>query len=103
MPRISEDELILPALREMNKSPNQTITTTNLIKALQNTLNPTDRDNEVISGRNDTYFSQKVRNLKSHDALSKLGYAEYIPKEQGEPSGSFVLTQTGKDYLDTNA
>ncbi|MBO7495062.1 MAG: hypothetical protein J6T98_00800 [Salinivirgaceae bacterium] len=38
-------------------------------------LNPSGKDMEILSGRNDTYFSQKVRNLKAHKTLEKLGYA----------------------------
>lgn len=101
MPRILEDELIIPALLAMSKSPNKTITTTDLINELQNVLKPTGEDNELITGRNDTYFSQKVRNLKSHDTLTKLGYATYTPKQGGELSGKFTITQAGENYLKT--
>ena len=39
---------------------------TELIKVLIERMKPDGHDMEIIKNRNDTYFSQKVRNLKSH-------------------------------------
>lgn len=64
----TESELIDPALYEINKYE-QGLTTGQLIKLLTNILNPTGKDAEIIPGRNDTYFSQKVRNLISHKSI----------------------------------
>lgn len=102
MPRISEDQLILPALYLMDISPDKSITTTAIKEALIDIFKPTGADNEIIEGRNDTFFTQKVRNLKSHDTLENLGYATYSERIDGEPSGRFTLTQLGKDFLDSN-
>lgn len=102
MPRISEEQLILPSLYLMDISPNKTISTTNMKDKLTNIFKPTGIDNQLISGRSDTHFTQKVRNLKSHNTLENFGYATYNNRQQGERSGSFTLTQSGKEFLDEN-
>lgn len=40
MPRISENDLIIPTLRLLNNAPNNTLTTTELISQLQQIMNP---------------------------------------------------------------
>lgn len=102
MPRISENQLILPALYLMDISPHKSITTTAMKEALIDIFKPTGEDNEIIQDRNDTFFTQKVRNLKSHDTLKNLGFAVYYHRIPGEPSGRFALTQVGKTFLDAN-
>lgn len=102
MPRITEEQLILPALYLMDISPNKSITTTAMKEALIEIFKPSGEDSEIISGRNDTYFTQKVRNLKSHNTLTNLNYAVYTDRIQGEPSGRFTITNNGKQYLDSN-
>ncbi len=102
MARITEEQLILPALYLMDISPNKSITTTAMKEALVDIFKPTGDDNAIIGGRSDTFFTQKVRNLKSHDTLENLGYAVYSDRIQGEPSGRFTLTANGKSYLDEN-
>ena len=102
MARITEEQLILPALYLMDISPSKSITTTAMKEALVDIFKPTGDDNAIIGGRNDTFFTQKVRNLKSHDTLENLGYATYSDRIAGEPSGRFKITAKGKDYLDEN-
>lgn len=102
MARITEEQLILPALYLMDISPKKSITTTAMKEALINIFKPSGEDNELINGRNDTYFTQKVRNLKSHNTLVNLGYSDYTDRVDGEPSGRFTLTTIGKEYLDEN-
>ncbi len=103
MPRITEEQLILPALYLMDISPSRSITTTAMKEALVDIFKPTGEDAELSPSRQtDTLFTQKVRNLKSHDTLENLGYAVYHSKVDGERSGRFTLTQHGKDYLDAN-
>ena len=87
----SEPDLIIPALVELDKNSNG-LTTTQLISKLRTRLNPTGHDIEIISGRKDDYFSQKVRNLKSHDTLTGRGLATYDGK-------IWKSTDKGKDYL----
>lgn len=52
---------------------------------------------EIISGRNDTYFSQKVRNLKSHDTFTKKHLAQY--QSLGR-QGLWTITSEGLTYLE---
>ena len=102
MSRITEEQLVLPSLYLMDNSENKTITTSDLKNNLISIFKPTGEDAELAKGRNDSFFTQKVRNLKSHDTLENLGYAIYNNKASGEKSGSFTLTEDGKKYLDEN-
>ena len=68
---------MVPTLVLLDQAPDGRLATTTLIRELRALLKPTGRDIETIANRSDDYFSQKVRNLKSHDALQRHGYAEY--------------------------
>jgi predicted HNH restriction endonuclease len=97
--RISEADLVLPALFVMSLQPNKTISTSDLIKSLTKLLKPTGEDAEILKGRKDTKFSQKVRNLRSHETLERLGYAKYFKINN---KGYFKLTEMGEQYLKEN-
>jgi hypothetical protein len=96
MARISEEELIVPALKVMNSSINGTVSTSDLINELTATIKPTGEDMAILNNRNDTKFSQKVRNLKSHNTITKLGLATFTPNST---SGTFTITDDGRAYL----
>lgn len=65
-PRISERELILPTLRLLSEDTRGWLATSDLISRLTRLFAPSGLDAEILEGRNDTYFSQKVRNMISH-------------------------------------
>lgn len=90
--RYTEEELIVPALFEINKYE-QGLTTGQLIKLLTDILNPTGKDAEIIPGRKDTYFSQKVRNLISHRSIYP-DYTDYDSK-----SSLIKINENGKKLL----
>ena len=73
MTRISESELILPVLYILSKA---NATTRDLIRELIRLLHPTGEDLEILEGKNDGRFSQKVRNLKAHKTLTRMELAE---------------------------
>ena len=98
MPRISENDLIIPTLQLLNVAPNNTLTTSELIVRLQQVMNPSADDLAILANRNDSRFSQIVRNLKSHNTFNELGYAMYTASLNGQ-SGSFTLTALGQAYL----
>jgi len=100
--RITEEQLILPSLYLMDNSINKTIMTSTLKNSLISIFKPTGEDAKLAKGRSDSFFTQKVRNLKSHDTLENLGFATYNTKQSGEKSGSFTLSKQGKIYLDEN-
>jgi predicted HNH restriction endonuclease len=89
--RYTESDLVIPTLRLLKENP-QGLDMTYLIDKLTEILKPQGKDNEVLANRKDTYFSQKVRNLKSHDTLTKKNLATYN-------EGVFKITLTGEDYL----
>ena len=95
MARITESQLVLPALYLLSKSANGFVSTSDLITKLTEIMNPIGKDAEIIAGRADTYFSQKVRNLKSHDTLRRQGYATNV-------DDGFKITMLGATYVSTN-
>jgi hypothetical protein len=80
--RVRERDLVIPALRLSASRSDGFISTSELITELAEIFNPTGLDARILDGRQDTYFSQKVRNLISHRESStsfiKNGYAEYV-------------------------
>ena len=63
--RISENQLIIPSLKVFSRRKEGT-TTSELIDILTEIMQPKGKDAEINPIRKDTYFSQKVRNLRSH-------------------------------------
>jgi predicted HNH restriction endonuclease len=72
----SESDLIVPALVIIVAHP-EGVGTTELSSLLRQQLNPSGRDLELNLNRSDDKFSQKVRNLKSHNSLEGTGLAVY--------------------------
>lgn len=99
MTRISERDLILPALYVIQKQPG--ITTSELINELRNVFNPTGEDAEILHGRSDDKFSQIVRNLVSHHTLDqRLGYT--VLDELEITNSSHRLSEKGLIHLQDN-
>jgi hypothetical protein len=92
--RIPENELVLPSLFFMEINDGH-ITTEELIPKLREIMKPAGEDLNILKGRSDDKFSQKVRNLKAHNTFERFGYAEY-------KDGMFFLTSEGKVYLKEN-
>ena len=90
----TEEELIIPALFELYLKP-KGLTTSEIIEALTRNLMPEGADAEILFGRNDTRFSQKVRNLISHKRLHP--YVEVIRNGR---TTNFRLNQDGKDIVE---
>ena len=88
MSRITEQDLILPALFLMSMQSDGRISTSKLIRELEILMKPTGIDMQILDGRQDTRFSQIVRNLKSHSTFEKYGYAENVDR-------GFRITPTG--------
>jgi len=96
MTEYSESEFIVPALKFMRDNL-RGINTTQLIHHLEDIFKPSGHDAEIIKGRNDTYFSQKVRNLKSHNTLRKSGWTIYQNKAR---NGIWTITPKGLKYIE---
>ncbi|MCL5239712.1 MAG: HNH endonuclease [Candidatus Marsarchaeota archaeon] len=94
MATYSEPELIIPTL-SLLKEHSAGLRMSQIIHALLGVLAPSGHDMDIISGRADTYFSQKVRNLKSHDTLTRKGLATYN-------NGIFKITDAGLRYIEEN-
>lgn len=98
MGRITERELVVPALRTIANIPG--ISTSELIESLTEELRPTGEDAEILAGRSDTKFSQKVRNLVAHKTLDQRGPG-YTTYEKGG-RGHHSITQKGLKFLETS-
>lgn len=92
----SENDLIIPTLNYLLLHKENGLTTSELIILLSNELEISGHDAEILAGRNDTHFSQKVRNLVSHRTLENKGLAIY--KKLGR-DGLHKITDEGEKYL----
>ena len=96
--RVSESDLVMPTLRFLAESTEGFMKTSDLIENLQALFQPTGKDDELIKGRNDTHFSQKVRNMISHrtseNSFIRNGYAEYDADRKG-----LMITEKGRELL----
>ena len=93
MTQYSEHELVLPALALLDRYE-AGLTTSDLIRELTTILKPDGSDADILAGRNDTYFSQKVRNLVSHRTLAEPGFETYDATRQHHS-----ITPAGRRYL----
>lgn len=89
MPVYSESDLIVPALGIIAEHPG--IDTSELSKKLRSQLKPTGDDLTLLANRTDDKFSQKVRNLKSHETLESKGLASFV-------NGKYYITKNGKKF-----
>lgn len=92
----SESDLVIPALDLLARNPGG-LTTTDLIEQLTEHLNPDGADAEILANRQDTHFSQKVRNLVSHRTLDQPGWATYDPR-----TSIHTITPAGRTHLDAH-
>ena len=96
----SESELVLPALETLLKQGRTNGTgTSELIVALRERLKPEGVDLVILKGRQDDHFSQKVRNLVSHNTLVKKGLAIH---QKGSQQTIFLITDKGEEYVKRN-
>ena len=90
--RIEEKSLILPALYILKRDGPST--TTHLIAELTAVFHPEGEDAVILAGRNDSKFSQKVRNLQSHrDSNGMANYTVLNARKQ------YALTDRGERFL----
>ena len=94
----TESDLVIPTLIYLS-SIDRGASTSELIEHLQDILKPEGKDAEILEGRNDTHFSQKVRNLVSHRTLEIKGLATY---ERIENNGIHKITDKGRIYIEEN-
>ena len=90
--RVKESEIIKPALRIIKDNPG--INTSELIEELQKVVELYPGDKEILNGRNDTKFSQIVRNLISHKANNRFG--KCINNRQVGRNTGFYINEIGE-------
>ncbi len=92
----SENDLIMPVLSHLLSNKENGLTTSQLISILSEELEISGKDAEILTGRKDTHFSQKVRNLVSHRTLENKGLATY---KKIKNDGIHNITLKGEKYL----
>ena len=92
MTNFTESELIPFALKIILKKT-EGIETKFLIEELRNLLYPNGEDLEILPNRSDDKFSQKVRNIKSHQNKEKNGFVKFYDNK-------FFITEKGINFLD---
>lgn len=95
----SESDLIIPTLNYLLLHKVTGLKTSDLINSLTKEFKLSGRDAKILTGRNDTYFSQKVRNLVSHRTLERKSLATY---EKIGRDGLHKITEAGEKYLFEN-
>lgn len=98
MPTIEEQDLTIPTVALLSNEHDGFLSTSKLIDRLSNHFKPTGVDANILRNRNDTHFSQKVRNMVSHrqskTGLQERGLAVYIKQR-----GGWQITDEGKNYI----
>jgi hypothetical protein len=98
--RYRESDIRRETMKLLLSVPGQTLTTSQLIARLTKKLSPNGKDADILEGRSDTYFSQKVRNIVSHrnepSGLQGCGYADF-----DEARHSWTLTPIGRSRAAT--
>mgnify|MGYP006934546664 FL=1 len=64
----SENEITDVVINIIRDNPG--IRTSELIDEARRIMKPSGEDKEILDNRNDDKFSQKVRNIKSHDSIA---------------------------------
>ena len=100
--RISEADLFYPTLKVLAKAPSGRMTTSDLIAELEAELHPSGEDAEILEGRNDTKFSQIVRNMVSHKEAPGNIIAEGFVAYRG-PRHGLEITAAGRHRLASRA
>ena len=97
MSNYSEPELVLPTLELLAANPGG-LATTDLIDMLTERLSPDGPDVEILANRQDTHFSQKVRNPVSHRTMERGDLWTY-----NESDGIHRITAAGRSYRATHS
>jgi hypothetical protein len=96
--RIAEADLLVPTLRILASKPDGTLSTSELISALEKEFEPEGEDAEILEGRQDSRFSQIVRNMVSHKKSPGNAIAEGYIEHLG-PRVGLRITAAGRAYL----
>lgn len=81
MSRYTESKIAVEAVKVVEEYGE--VSMSELIEILTERMKPTGHDMEIIANRNDSYFSQKVRNLRSHSNkifFNNVYYDEVLEK-----------------------
>lgn len=93
--RIKEEDIVLPALKYVRDNPK--CGTEDIKNYLTKIMKLSPEDEEILAGRNDSKFSQIVRNLVSHLENNKFG--KYTNSVKVGRNYQFELNADGEKFL----
>jgi hypothetical protein len=94
--KYSEKDLLIPALEAIRDFPG--ISTSDLIRRLEENLVLSEEEMESYKDRNDSIFSQTVRNLcGSHFSTNQFG--KCVTKERCNNESRFWINRKGLDKI----
>ena len=99
MSSYSEGEIAVEAVKVVEEFGE--IDMSGLIRELAERMKPDGHDEQILAGRNDTYFSQKVRNLRSHNNkifYSGVYYRDDIKKYVSREFKEYARTKSSREY-----
>jgi len=97
--RVTEEEILIATLKLLALRDSKTLTTSQLIEMLAIQFDPIGKDAEILDGRSDTYFSQKVRNLVSHrDGNNGIVTRGLVTYNNHKRPGTLTITPLGENY-----
>ena len=100
MGKKEEAELLVPTLKYVLNNPG--CMTEDIIKYLVNIMDLSEEDLEILAGRNDSKFSQIVRNLTSSH-YENNDFGKFVNREKKGRFYSFYINEKGLTFLNTKA
>lgn len=100
--KIQERDLVLPALlmlANLEQMGLDKVSTTQMRKLLERAVVLSDQDKKVTEHDDVNRFGRTVRNLISHNTLSKLGLTKTYKETMNDPNTYFKLTMAGRAHL----
>lgn len=98
--RYPESEILYQVLPLLSMQESGSLNTSEIINELEFRLDPTGQDAEILEGRSDTYFSQKVRNIISHrnenSGIVSRGLAIF---DDTTKPGRLIITKEGREFV----
>lgn len=97
--QVHENEILIPALKIVKANPG--INTTKLIDELEKVVDLYPKDKLILAGRNDTYFSQTVRNLCGSHLPTNI-FGKCVVAEESGKSKTFTINENGIKLIENN-
>ena len=92
----TEVEVVVPVLRELNKTPSGVLPTRTVRERVKEALALSAEDMKPLANRSDRKIDQTIRNLKSHRKTPGNPFFEGLIEDVER---GYKITQAGRKYL----